>query len=225
MPARGTTCGDPIAGRFRTGPRASSSKAWRISRRSGCTRPSAAFVASLQRLPGRVSTRINLAATRLRLGRAAEALAELDAVLAAEPQHLDAWCHRAAALAELGRDAESLAMRRPCAGGRSRKRVGLAPPRPCAGAAAPLRRGAVGLRAAAGVAAAACRGLVPPRPAAAAPGPPDRGAWPAWTRRCRWHRPMPAPGPSAARCSRTWAARPRPRPPSSAPSNSAPMPS
>ena len=66
------------------------------------------FVASLQRLPGRASTRINLAATRLLLGRAAEALAELEAVLAAEPQHVDAWCHRAAALAELGRDAEAL---------------------------------------------------------------------------------------------------------------------
>jgi predicted TPR repeat methyltransferase len=66
------------------------------------------FVASLQRLPGRVSTRVNLAAARLRLGRTAEALAELEGVLAAEPQHLDAWCHRAVALAELGRDAESL---------------------------------------------------------------------------------------------------------------------
>ena len=67
-----------------------------------------AFAASLQKLPGRVSTRINLAATRLRLGRASEALAELEAVLDAEPQHLDAWGHRAAALAELGRMGESL---------------------------------------------------------------------------------------------------------------------
>jgi predicted TPR repeat methyltransferase len=67
------------------------------------------FVASLQRLPGRASTRLNLAATWLHLGRPAEALAELEAVLTAEPQHLDAWCHRSAALAELGRDAESLA--------------------------------------------------------------------------------------------------------------------
>ncbi len=68
----------------------------------------ACFVASLQRLPGRASTRINLAAARLRLGRSAEALAELEALLAAEPQHLDAWCHRSEALADLGRDAESL---------------------------------------------------------------------------------------------------------------------
>ncbi len=49
------------------------------------------FVASLQRLPGRASTRINLAATRLLKGRPAEALAELEAVLAAEPQQVDAW--------------------------------------------------------------------------------------------------------------------------------------
>ncbi len=67
------------------------------------------FVASLRHVPGRASTRINLAATRLALRRAAEALAELESVLADEPQHLDAWCHRAAALAELGRDAEALA--------------------------------------------------------------------------------------------------------------------
>jgi predicted TPR repeat methyltransferase len=66
------------------------------------------FEASLQHLPGRASTRINLAATRLRLGRPAEALAELQAVLAAEPQHLDAWLHRAAALCALGRDEEAL---------------------------------------------------------------------------------------------------------------------
>jgi predicted TPR repeat methyltransferase len=67
------------------------------------------FLASLQHLPGRVSTRVNLAATRLRLGRPEPALAELEAVLAAEPEHLDAWCHRATALAQLGRDAEALA--------------------------------------------------------------------------------------------------------------------
>ena len=67
------------------------------------------FLAALTILPGRVSTRVNLAATRLRQGRPAQALADLEAVLAAEPEHLDAWCHRAAALADLGRDAESLA--------------------------------------------------------------------------------------------------------------------
>ncbi|HYN59421.1 MAG TPA: tetratricopeptide repeat protein [Rubrivivax sp.] len=67
------------------------------------------FMASLAVLPQRVSTRVNLAATRLRLGRPLQALAELDAILAAEPEHLDAWCHHAVALADLGRDAESLA--------------------------------------------------------------------------------------------------------------------
>jgi predicted TPR repeat methyltransferase len=66
------------------------------------------FRASLQQMPGRASTRINLAATWLRLGQAAQALAELQAVLAAEPQHLDAWMHQAAALCALGRDAEAL---------------------------------------------------------------------------------------------------------------------
>ena len=66
------------------------------------------FVASLHHLPGRASTRINLAAARLALGRPADALAELEAVLADEPQHLDAWCHRADALAALGRDAEAI---------------------------------------------------------------------------------------------------------------------
>lgn len=67
------------------------------------------FVASLQHWPGRASTRINLAATWLALGRPVDALAELEAVLDAEAQHVDAWCHRAAALAALQRDAESLA--------------------------------------------------------------------------------------------------------------------
>jgi predicted TPR repeat methyltransferase len=68
----------------------------------------ACFVASLVHLPGRVSTRVNLAATRLRLGQPAAALAELESVLAAEPEHLDAWCHRAAALSDLCREAEAL---------------------------------------------------------------------------------------------------------------------
>ena len=66
------------------------------------------FEDALRQLPGRASTRINLAATRLRLGRPAEALAELQAVLAEEPQHLDAWLHCAAALCALGRDGEAL---------------------------------------------------------------------------------------------------------------------
>lgn len=67
------------------------------------------FIQSLEAMPQRVSTRVNLAATRLRLGKPLQALEELDAIVAAEPEHLDAWCHRAAALADLGRNAESLA--------------------------------------------------------------------------------------------------------------------
>jgi predicted TPR repeat methyltransferase len=67
------------------------------------------FVASLQHLPGRASTRSNLAAARLALGRPAEALVELEALLADEPQHVDAWCQRAAALTGLGRDDDALA--------------------------------------------------------------------------------------------------------------------
>jgi predicted TPR repeat methyltransferase len=69
------------------------------------------FEHALRLAPDRVSVRINLAATRLRLGRPGEALAELQALLAAEPRHLDAWLHAAAALSALGRDAEAL----PCA--------------------------------------------------------------------------------------------------------------
>ena len=61
------------------------------------------FADSLEHLPGRASTRINLAATWLRTGRVSEALSELDRVLATEPDHGDAWCHRAAALTALGR--------------------------------------------------------------------------------------------------------------------------
>lgn len=61
------------------------------------------FVASLQHLPGRASTRVNLAATRLALNRPAEALADLEALLADEPEHADAWSHRAQALERLRR--------------------------------------------------------------------------------------------------------------------------
>ncbi len=66
------------------------------------------FMASLERLPGRISTLVNLAAVRLALGRPADSLATADAVLALEPDNADAWFHRANALAELGRHAEAL---------------------------------------------------------------------------------------------------------------------
>lgn len=68
-----------------------------------------AFLASLVLLPGRVSTLVNLAATRLRLSRPAEALEAADAVIAQVPDDRDGWLHRATALALLGRREEALA--------------------------------------------------------------------------------------------------------------------
>ena len=66
------------------------------------------FMASLDLLPGRISTLVNLAATRLALGRPQDSLATADAVLALEPDNVDAWFHRANALAELDRHAQAL---------------------------------------------------------------------------------------------------------------------
>lgn len=68
----------------------------------------AAFAASLAKLPGRISTLVNLAATRLALQRPAAALGNADAVLAIEPDNADAWLHRGSALAQLGRFAPAL---------------------------------------------------------------------------------------------------------------------
>ena len=67
------------------------------------------YRASLERLPGRASTLINLAATQLRLGRAQDALASADAALRAEADSVDALLHRGTALAQLGRADEALA--------------------------------------------------------------------------------------------------------------------
>ena len=50
----------------------------------------AEFLASLQALPGRPSTLVNLAATRLRLGRPADALAPLETALAELDRHAEA---------------------------------------------------------------------------------------------------------------------------------------
>lgn len=66
------------------------------------------FLASLARVPGRVSTLVNLAATRLQLGRPQEALAAADEALAAQPDDVDAGLHRATALAQLGRLEDAL---------------------------------------------------------------------------------------------------------------------
>ena len=67
------------------------------------------FLASLALMPGRVSTMTNLAATRIKLFRPAEALAVLEQALAVDPDNVDAWCHRGEALADLGRHDEALA--------------------------------------------------------------------------------------------------------------------
>lgn len=69
----------------------------------------AAFERSLALVPGRVSTLVNLAATRLALGRPQDALRTAAEVLAVEPTNADAFFHRAGALRALGRPAEALA--------------------------------------------------------------------------------------------------------------------
>jgi predicted TPR repeat methyltransferase len=69
----------------------------------------AAFEVSLALLPGRPSTLVNLAATRLALGKPAPALEAADAALAAEPDSADACLQRARALTALGRHADALA--------------------------------------------------------------------------------------------------------------------
>lgn len=67
------------------------------------------FEASLELLPGRVSTLVNLGATKLRLSKPLEALGALDEALAREPGDRDAWYHRGEALARLGRYEEAIA--------------------------------------------------------------------------------------------------------------------
>ncbi|CAN5593368.1 hypothetical protein BH09PSE5_BH09PSE5_31750 [soil metagenome] len=62
----------------------------------------ACFVQSLQFLPGRISTQVNLAATLLKLGRAAEALVIADEILAIEADNTDALFHRGNALGAMG---------------------------------------------------------------------------------------------------------------------------
>jgi len=63
---------------------------------------------SLEWLPGRASTLINLAAMQLARGRPQDALASADGALAAEPDSADAMLHRATALAQLGRLPDAL---------------------------------------------------------------------------------------------------------------------
>jgi predicted TPR repeat methyltransferase len=59
------------------------------------------FLASLQHVPGRVSTLVNLAAARLALDRPADALAPLDEALAQTPGDADVWCQHGQVLGRL----------------------------------------------------------------------------------------------------------------------------
>jgi predicted TPR repeat methyltransferase len=72
-------------------------------------RAEALFLASLQHLPGRVSTLVNLAAARLALDRPAEAVAPLDEALAQTPDDADLWCQRGQVLGRLLRLDDALA--------------------------------------------------------------------------------------------------------------------
>jgi predicted TPR repeat methyltransferase len=68
------------------------------------------FIAALGLAPGRPSVLVNLAATQIKLGRAAEAIESLQEAAAAETPGADALHHHATALAMLGRAAEALAL-------------------------------------------------------------------------------------------------------------------
>lgn len=67
------------------------------------------FLASLQQVPGRVSTLVNLAAARLALDRPADALAPLDEALAQAPDDADVWTQRGQVLGRLLRLDDALA--------------------------------------------------------------------------------------------------------------------
>lgn len=68
-----------------------------------------AFLASLEAVPGRISTLLNLGTTRLRMHRPVEAIAAADAVLKAQPGDVDALGIRAIALARMGLHEKALA--------------------------------------------------------------------------------------------------------------------
>ena len=67
------------------------------------------FVASLAAVPGRPSTLLNLATTRLKLHRPVEAIAAADAVLTTQADDVDALAIRAMALARMGLHEQALA--------------------------------------------------------------------------------------------------------------------
>ena len=66
------------------------------------------FLASLNALPGRPSTLVNLAATRLKLSRPAEAVDPLRTALAAQPADAQAWHHLGTAWVELKQHEQAL---------------------------------------------------------------------------------------------------------------------
>jgi predicted TPR repeat methyltransferase len=68
-----------------------------------------AFLASLEAVPGRVSTLLNLGTTRLRMHRPVEAIAAADTVLKLQPGDVDALGIRAIALARMGLQEQALA--------------------------------------------------------------------------------------------------------------------
>jgi tetratricopeptide (TPR) repeat protein len=68
-----------------------------------------AFLASLQTLPGRSSTLLNLGAAQWAQGKAEAALSSLAQCLQQEPDNVQALCHRAAVLQALGREEEAWA--------------------------------------------------------------------------------------------------------------------
>jgi predicted TPR repeat methyltransferase len=69
----------------------------------------ASFLASLALVPGRASSLMNLAVTRLALGRPAQAVDDLRLALQAEPESVMAWGHLGEAHLALGRADDALA--------------------------------------------------------------------------------------------------------------------
>lgn len=67
------------------------------------------YLDALAALPGRPSTLLNLALVRLDLGRAEQALADVQQVLQADPSDADAWATAGRALQALGRPDDELA--------------------------------------------------------------------------------------------------------------------
>ena len=67
------------------------------------------FLQSLAQAPGRVSTLVNLGATRLKLRRPVDALQSLDEAVRLQADDADAWSHRGIALGDLARAEEAVA--------------------------------------------------------------------------------------------------------------------